>query len=126
MTVDWTGTSIGCLDFPFYATISVERESPSAVFRRGVVQRMLDDNAATTTVMPAEQRPLLQHDLACLAGESGGPIVSLPSGMIIGIQVGNRKWRNKAGEVVAEHGIGVHSDRLWEVMKQAGLSHGLK
>lgn len=123
---DLRGIEIVSLGFPPYAAIPSELESPAAVFRRGVVQRMLDDNATTTTIMPPTRRPLLQHDLNCLLGESGSPIVSLSSGMVVGIQIGDRKWKTTAGVVFANPGIAVHADKLWEVAEQAGFTQALQ
>lgn len=124
---DLRGLEIVLLGFPFYSTLLNERESPAAVFRRGSVQRMLDDDAAHTTIMPLTKRPMFQHDLSCLPGESGAPIVSVLSGAVVGVQNGDRKWKKTStGEMLASYSVAVHADKLWEVAEQANLTKALE
>ena len=69
---------------------------------------------------------MFEHDLAVLNGESGAPIMASPSGKVIGIQVGVRRF-TKTGttELIAVIPIAIRTDELWTLIEQIDMTKAI-
>lgn len=123
--VDVRGAEIVSLGFPFYSTRGKETESPEATARKGLIRRMLDYDFTTTSLLT--QRPIIEHDLGILNGESGAPIMLIPSGEVIGVQHGIRRTTKKeTNELLATLPVAIHVDELWSLLNHARLTKFLQ
>lgn len=118
---DLRGAAIVSMGFPNYTLYGKERESPEAVTRRGIVRRLQDYDGSTTS--PLLKRPMFEHDLDVLVGESGSPMMLATSGTVIGIQVGTRRFTKKdTKELIVALSVGVHVRELWVLLDQVGMT----
>lgn len=121
---DLRGKNIVSLGFPFYALAGEELQSPETIVRRGLIRRFLDYNGSTTS--PMQKRPLLEHDLDALGGESGAPLILSPTGNVIGIQIGNRTFTSKeTKQITAKFSLAIHVNHLWELLEQADMKKAI-
>lgn len=122
---DIRGREVVLIGYPVYATFTGERDSAEAAVRYGTVQRLIDYDGGTSSSLA--KRPLMEHFPAVTPGESGSPLISLDTGVVIGIHNGTKTFRRKGTtEVLATVPVAVHTRILWEVIEQANLTKAVR